>query len=167
MKLVDLMMNDLILFDESIRSKDELFETLSRLLEKKERVTKAKKVMKDLYRRESETSTGIEDGFGIPHTKSKAVLAPTICFVHTGKISDYVGLDDKEIEWVFAIFVPQKTSDMHLEILSNLSRKLMNEAFRSQLKEATDATELLEIMSKPANKKSSKKLERELSGLKA
>ena len=37
---------------------------------------------------------------------------------------------------------------MHLEILSNLSRKLMNEAFRSQLKEATDATELLEIMSK-------------------
>lgn len=100
MKLIDLMMNDLIFFDESIRSKDELFETLSRLLEKKERVTKAKKVMKDLYRRESETSTGIEDGFGIPHTKSKAVLAPTICFVHTGKISDYVGLDDKEIEWV-------------------------------------------------------------------
>lgn len=148
MKLVDLMMNDLILFDESIRSKDELFETLSRLLEKKERVTKAKKLMKDLYRRESETSTGIEDGFGIPHTKSKAVLAPTICFVHTGKISDYVGLDDKEIEWVFAIFVPQKTSDMHLEILSNLSRKLMNEAFRSQLKEATNATEVLEIMSK-------------------
>ena len=140
MKLIDLMMNDLILFDESIRSKDELFETLSRLLEKKGRVTKAKKVMKDLYRRESETSTGIEDGFGIPHTKSKAVLAPTICFVHTGKISDYVGLD--------AIFVPQKTSDMHLEILSNLSRKLMNEAFRSQLKEATNATEVLEIMSK-------------------
>ena len=167
MKLIDLMMNDLILFDESIRSKDELFETLSRLLEKKERVTKAKKVMKDLYRRESETSTGIEDGFGIPHTKSKAVLVPTICFVHTGKISDYVGLDDKEIEWVFAIFVPQKTSDMHLEILSNLSRKLMNEAFRIQLKEATNATEVLEIMSKPANKKSSKKLERELSGLKA
>ena len=148
MKLIDLMMNDLILFDESIRSKDELFETLSRLLEKKERVTKAKKVMKDLYRRESETSTGLEYGFCIPHTKSKAVLAPTICFVHTGKISDYVGLDDKEIEWVFAIFVPQKTSDMHLEILSNLSRKLMNEAFRSQLKEATNATEVLEIMSK-------------------
>jgi mannitol/fructose-specific phosphotransferase system IIA component (Ntr-type) len=39
-----------------------------------------------------------------------------------------VALDDKEIEWVFAIFVPQKTSDMHLEILSNLSRKLMRQA---------------------------------------
>ncbi len=64
--------------------------------------------MKDLYRRESETSTGIEDGFGIPHTKSKAVLAPTICFVHTGKISDYVGLDDKEIGMGFCHFCPSK-----------------------------------------------------------
>ncbi|OTO20304.1 hypothetical protein A5875_001654 [Enterococcus sp. 3H8_DIV0648] len=97
MKLVDLMMNDLIIFDDSIRSKDELFEKLGHILEEKNRVTKAKKIIKDLYRREAETSTGIEAGFGIPHAKSKAVLQPTICFVHTGKMSDYVGLDGKKL----------------------------------------------------------------------
>ncbi|WP_137663446.1 PTS sugar transporter subunit IIA [Enterococcus hulanensis] len=148
MKLVDLMMSDLIIFDDSIRSKDELFEKLGHILEEKNRVTKAKKIIKDLYRREAETSTGIEAGFGIPHAKSKAVLQPTICFVHTGKMSDYVGLDGEKIEWVFAILVPQKTSDIHLEILSNLSRKLMNESFRDQLKHADNGIEVLEIMSK-------------------
>lgn len=148
MKLIDLMVNDLIIFDESIRSKRELFEKLGQLLEEEQRVSKAKKVIKDLYRREEETSTGIEDGFGIPHAKSKAVLQPTICFAHTGKITDYVGLDGRNIEWVFAILVPQKTADIHLEILSKLSRKLMNESFRTQLKNAGSPMEVLEIMSK-------------------
>ena len=148
MKLIDLMVNDLIIFDESIRSKKELFEKLGQLLEEEQRVSKAKKVIKDLYRREEETSTGIEDGFGIPHAKSKAVLQPTICFAHTGKITDYVGLDGRNIEWVFAILVPQKTADIHLEILSKLSRKLMNESFRTQLKNAGSPMEVLEIMSK-------------------
>lgn len=148
MKLIDLMVNDLIIFDESIRSKKELFEKLGQLLEEEQRVSKAKKVIKDLYRREEETSTGIEDGFGIPHAKSKAVLQPTICFAHTGKISDYEGLDGRNIECVFAILVPQKTADIHLEILSKLSRKLMNESFRTQLKNAGSSMEVLEIMSK-------------------
>lgn len=148
MKLIDLLVNDLIVFDESIRSKKELFEKLGQLLEEEQRVSKAKKVIKDLYRREEETSTGIEDGFGIPHAKSKAVLQPTICFAHTGKITDYVGLDGRNIEWVFAILVPQKTADIHLEILSKLSRKLMNESFRTQLKNAGSPMEVLEIMSK-------------------
>lgn len=148
MKLIDLMVNDLIIFDESIRSKKELFEKLGQLLEEEQRVSKAKKVIKDLYRREEETSTGIEDGFGIPHAKSKAVLQPTICFAHTGKITDYVGLDGRNIEWVFAILVPQKTAYIHLEILSKLSRKLMNESFRTQLKNAGSPMEVLEIMSK-------------------
>lgn len=147
-KLDDLMMDDLVIFDESIRSKDELFERLGQLLEEKQRVTKAKKVIKDLYLREAETSAGIEAGFGIPHAKSRAVLIPTVCFVHTGKMSDYVGMDGQMIEWVFAILVPKKTSNIHLEILSNLSRKLMNQTFRSQLKEARSAIEVMDIINR-------------------
>ncbi|MBO1304914.1 PTS sugar transporter subunit IIA [Enterococcus sp. 669A] len=146
MDLASLMMNDLVIFDESIRSKDALFERLGQLLEENGRVTKAKKVVKDLYKREEETSTGIEDGFGIPHAKSKHVLKPTVCFVHTSQISDYKGLDDQPIECVFAILVPKKAADIHLDILSGLSRKLMNQAFRDQLKQAVSSEEVMEII---------------------
>ncbi|MDU6522886.1 PTS sugar transporter subunit IIA [Enterococcus devriesei] len=148
MNLIDLMMSDLIIFNESISSKDELFEEIGRILEENQRVTKARKVIKDLYKRELETSTGIEDGFGIPHAKSKAVLKPTVCFAHTGKMDNYVGLDEKPIECVFAIIVPKKASEIHLEILSGLSRKLMDLEFRKQLKSATNAAEILEIINK-------------------
>lgn len=148
MKITDLMMNDLVIFDETIRSKNELFERLANELERTKRVTKAKKIMKDLYKREKETSTGIEDGFGIPHAKSKHVLEPTVCFIHTEKLSDYLGLDGQPIECSFAILVPSKSSDIHLDILSSLSRKLMNEDFRKELKAARSGEEVLSIINK-------------------
>ncbi|WP_407856784.1 PTS sugar transporter subunit IIA [Enterococcus hailinensis] len=148
MEITDLMMNDLVIFDETIRSKNELFERLANELERTKRVTKAKKIMKDLYKREKETSTGIEDGFGIPHAKSKHVLEPTVCFIHTEKLSDYLGLDGQPIECSFAILVPSKSSDIHLDILSSLSRKLMNEGFRKELKAARSGEEVLSIINK-------------------
>lgn len=148
MEITDLMMNDLVIFDETIRSKNELFERLANELERTKRVTKAKKIMKDLYKREKETSTGIEDGFGIPHAKSKHVLEPTVYFIHTEKLSDYLGLDGQPIECSFAILVPSKSSDIHLDILSSLSRKLMNEDFRKELKAARSGEEVLSIINK-------------------
>lgn len=146
MSLSSMMMNDLVIFNESIRSKKELFEQIGQVLEQKGRVTKAKKIVKDLYKREAETSTGIEDGFGIPHAKSKHVLKPTVCFVHGGIMTDYRGLDDQPIECVFAILVPMEDSNMHLAILSTLSRKLMNKKFRDQLKAAADSDEVMKII---------------------
>ena len=146
MELKEIMLNDLIIFDEGIRSKDDLFDCLAKRLEEQNRVSKAKRIVKDLYKREKETSTGIEDGFGIPHAKSKYVLEPTVCFAHTGLMEDYVGLDGKPVECVFAILVPQKAVDLHLDILSGLSRRLMNQDFRDQLKKAKTAAEVLHIL---------------------
>ncbi|MEO1771225.1 PTS sugar transporter subunit IIA [Candidatus Enterococcus ferrettii] len=150
MDLSSMMMNDLVIFDESIRSKEDLFERIGQVLEKNGRATKAKKIVKDLYNREAEMSTGIEDGFGIPHAKSKHVLKPTVCFIHGGSMTDYRGLDDQPIECVFAILVPKKDSTMHLDILSNLSRKLMNKEFRNRLKAAADSKEIVSIIENKA-----------------
>lgn len=150
MDISNMMMNGLVIFDESIRSKEDLFEQIGQLLEKNGRVTKAKKIVKDLYKREAETSTGIEDGFGIPHAKSKHVLKPTVCFVHSSSMTDYRGLDDQPIECVFAILVPKKDSDMHLDILSALSRKLMNKDFRDLLKAAVNSDEVMKVIENTA-----------------
>ncbi|EAF3606675.1 PTS sugar transporter subunit IIA, partial [Listeria monocytogenes] len=110
-------------------------------------ITNPKKFIRDLYKREEETSTGIEDGFGIPHAKSKYVKEPLIVFVHSGIINDYFGLDDSPIECSFLIGVPKKATDVHLQILSELSRKLMNKEFREKLKNSKNKTEIITILS--------------------
>jgi PTS system fructose-specific IIA component len=146
MDIQQLITKELIVFDDTIRSKDSLFECLGDRLEASGRIKNSKKIIKDFLKRESEISTGIEEGFGIPHAKSKYALVPTLCFIHSGRITDYVGIDEQPIECVFAIAVPKHSADEHLEILSSLSRRLIDPTFRQQLKKAVTATEVLAIL---------------------
>ncbi|QGQ45482.1 PTS sugar transporter subunit IIA [Metabacillus sediminilitoris] len=136
-----------ILFDETIHSKKDLFRTMAELLEKNGCIKNKKKLIVDLEKREKVVSTGIEDGFGIPHAKSKCVVKPTIAFAHTNEISDYIALDDTKVQCSFLLAIPSDSNDLHLDILSSLSRKLMNEDFRNKLKQAKTQEEVMTILS--------------------
>ncbi len=68
-------------------------------------------------------------------------------FFHTAKLTDYSGIDGMPIECIFAIVVPEKSADMHLEILSTLSRRLMNADFRKGIKEATTPADIIRQIS--------------------
>ncbi|EMW6190443.1 PTS sugar transporter subunit IIA [Enterococcus faecium] len=147
MRFDQLIAEELIVFDPSIDSKRSLFERIGDVLEKTNKVRNVQKVVKALFKREEEISTGIEDGFGIPHAKSKYVTKPALCFFHTAKLTDYSGIDGMPIEYIFAIVVPEKSADMHLEILSTLSRRLMNTDFRKGIKEATTPADIIRQIS--------------------
>ncbi|MBC1653204.1 PTS sugar transporter subunit IIA [Listeria welshimeri] len=147
MKISNLINEDRIIFDDRIQTKELLFKKVAEVLFKEGSITNTKKFIRDLYKREEETSTGIEAGFGIPHAKSKYVKEPLIVFVHSDIINDYFGLDDSPIECSFLIGVPKKATDVHLQILSELSRKLMDEKFREKLKNSKNKNEIITILS--------------------
>ncbi|AIS61602.1 MULTISPECIES: PTS sugar transporter subunit IIA [Listeria] len=147
MDISNLINESRIIFDTSIQTKQLLFEKVANVLGEEGAITNQKKFIRDLYKREEETSTGIESGFGIPHTKSKYVKEPLIVFVHSDVMTDYFGLDDAPIECSFIIGVPKKAADTHLEILSNLSRKLMNDEFIEKLKKSKNEQEIMTILS--------------------
>ncbi|EUJ21903.1 PTS system transporter subunit IIA [Listeria aquatica FSL S10-1188] len=146
MSIMELLNENRIIFDETITTKNELFEKVAERLEAEGSILNGKKFVKDLYKREAETSTGIESGFGIPHAKSKQVTKPLIAFVHSGKMTDYFGLDESPVEWSFIIAVPKKAADTHLEILSELSRKLMDPVFQEELKNTKDYESVSEVL---------------------
>lgn len=146
MNLNSLISKDLIIFDDEIQSKDILFRKLSQQMYSVGRISDARRFVKDLYRREREVSTGLEDGFGIPHAKSQFVVLPTICFAHTSQIQDYLCLDDTHVDCVFMLAVPLENNNTHLEILSNLSRKLMRTQFRNDIRSSKSASEILTII---------------------
>lgn len=147
MKISNLINEDRIIFNNRIQTKELLFKKVAEVLFKEGSITNTKKFIRDLYKREEETSTGIEAGFGIPHAKSKYVKEPLIVFVHSDIINDYFGLDDSPIECSFLIGVPKKATDVHLQILSELSRKLMDEKFREKLKNSKNKNEIITILS--------------------
>ncbi len=147
MKLTELIDKDTFIFDESITTKNELFNSLTEVLNEKGYLKNEKKFLKDLYKREEIVSTGIEDGFGIPHTKSKYINKPIITFAKTSRLSDYIALDDTKIYIVFLIALPRNTHESHLDLLSELAKLLMDSEFRQYIKNAEQADEITKILS--------------------
>lgn len=62
MNISNLINEDRIIFDNRIQTKQLLFEKVAEVLGEEGSITNPKKFIRDLYKREEETSTGIEDG---------------------------------------------------------------------------------------------------------
>ncbi|PTI37678.1 PTS sugar transporter subunit IIA [Mammaliicoccus vitulinus] len=147
MALVELIDKNTFIFDKSITTKDELFNSLTEILNEKGYLKNKKKFLKDLYKREKIISTGIEDGFGIPHTKTKYINKPIITFAKTSELDDYKALDDTKINTVFLIALPINAHNSHLDLLSELARLLMDSEFRQYIKNAEQPDEIVKILS--------------------
>lgn len=106
---------------------------------------------KALYRekvleREAEGSTGIGEGIAIPHAKTEAVKAPGLASMIVRGGVDYESLDDEPVYLFFLIAAPAGGENVHLEVLSRLSRMLMDETFQESLKKAATPEEYLQVI---------------------
>lgn len=93
--------------------------------------------------REKEFSTAFGNGVAIPHAKSSKVLQTGV-FVY--KSVNTINWDGEEVNLAIAIITPEDSSNVHLQILSQLSRKLMHSDFRESLLNAETESEVLKMM---------------------
>ncbi len=100
----------------------------------------------DCKKRESEGSTGMENGIAIPHVKSDAIQQAKLMVVQLAEGIDWPAMDGKPTDFVISILVPDGSSNEHLDILSALSRKLMNQEFIDQLKASQSEAEIKELL---------------------
>lgn len=103
----------------------------------------------DLLRREGEYSTGLENGFAIPHCRTKHVSEPYIIFGELKKqIEDYDTLDGSKIDTIISFIVPEDVegNDTHLRLLAIVMRKLCNEDVQREFKLAKTIDEKKKIL---------------------
>lgn len=98
--------------------------------------------------REAEGSTGIGEGIAIPHAKTEAVNEPGLASMIVRDGVDYESLDDEPAHLFFLIAAPAGGANVHLEVLSRLSRMLMDDDFRDALMQAKTPEEYLTIIDK-------------------
>ncbi|EOC99655.1 PTS sugar transporter subunit IIA [Caldisalinibacter kiritimatiensis] len=124
----------LIKLDVSESSKRKVIIELAELINVQNRLYNLDGYLSEVFRRERLSTTGIGYGIAIPHGKCKDVKKPTIAFGRLKKGVDWDSVDGKPVNLVFLLAVPQETdSKQHLETISALSRKLVNEEFRHAL----------------------------------
>lgn len=127
-----------ISLSEPPAEKEACIEYLLDLLAEGDRVEDREKALEALLERESETTTGVGMGIGIPHAKTDAVSRPSLAFVRSEEGVDFGSMDGEPATLIFMILVPETGGEDHLNILSSLSRALMHDDVRDRLHEAAD-----------------------------
>lgn len=143
MKITDLIKKQNILVGSVIESKDELLDKLIDLMDN-DNVTDKKMFKKAVLDREAESTTNIGEGVCIPHGRSNCVKHAGLSLVITSNDLDYDG--EEPVRIAFMIASSTNDANSHLEVLSTLSRLLMNESFTKALISAKDADEVLSII---------------------
>lgn len=131
------------------KTKLEALEELAGKLYESGMLTDRRGFLEDVLKREAEFSTGIGFGIAIPHAKSAYVKTAAVAVGRLGRGVAYSAAADEEpVNVLFMIAVPERENNAHLKILQKLSRKIMDAAFRKQLRLAGGSEEILEILAK-------------------
>lgn len=99
--------------------------------------------------REAEGTTGMMDGFAIPHAKCDAIKQATVLVVKFSGNVAWESMDQKPVRAAIALFVPSKEAGTtHLQLLSKVAVLLMDEKFRASVLESEDPATIAAIINK-------------------
>ena len=86
--------------------------------------------------REAEGSTGMMEGFAIPHAKSDAITDAAVIVVKDDSgVTGWDTMDGAPVNVAIALLIPgAQAGTTHLKILSKVAEALMDEGFRATVK---------------------------------
>lgn len=135
---------DLILLDLT-GDKETIISTLAIKAFDQGRLEDKQEYINAVLKREKEYSTALGYEVAIPHGQSDTVKDPFVIF---GRVKDPIIWDQNSVRIIFMIGVPEHNKDkIHMKILANISRKLIDDEFRKSLIEAKDEKEVFDILS--------------------
>lgn len=127
----------------------EAIDELAELFERDGRLNDRAVYVDAVWDREEETGgTGMESGIAIPHAKSPAVAQASLAFGKSAHGVDFGTEDGTKADLIFLIAAPEGADDLHVRLLSRLARRLIHESFRTALREATTADDVMAVISR-------------------
>ena len=143
----DVITPDLIILDLEATERDAAIAEMADRLVAQGRVSDRDTYVNDVLEREREGGgTGMEMGVAIPHAKSEAVTNASVAFARTNPGIDFGGDSEQPSTLVFLIAAPVGGDDLHIRLLSRLSRRLIHESFRQKLYDASSPDEVMETL---------------------
>lgn len=119
-------------------NKKRLFEQVGMLFENSEGIARAT-TYDSLFAREKLGSTGLGHGVAIPHGRIKGLKHTLCAFVKPAAPIPWDAPDGLPAEMIFFILVPEKATELHLQILSELAQMFSDKSFRDSIAACSDA----------------------------
>jgi len=144
MKLSDILSPARIELAMRVTSKKRALENLGEMLAADSSLD-SKAMFQALIDRERIGSTGIGDSVAIPHGRLKGLQQAIGAFAILEEPIDFDSIDQKPVNMIFALMVPEEATDEHLQLLAQVAKIFSNSGAREKLQGAKSPEEALAL----------------------
>jgi PTS system nitrogen regulatory IIA component len=135
-----------VLHASACASKKRLLEIVSSLIVDGSEGLDENRLCESFNARERLGSTGIGEGIAIPHCRLPDCKVATAALITLEQPIEFAAIDDRPVDIVFALVVPDEAAEAHLQMLARLAGLFSDAAFRAKLRSCPDAAELHHCM---------------------
>jgi PTS system nitrogen regulatory IIA component len=135
--------NVLVSLDAS--SKKRVLEQVGVIFESNNRIARHT-VFDSLFAREKLGSTGLGEGIAIPHGRIKGLRDTVGAFIKLKAPVPYDAPDGKPVQLLFVLLVPERATDLHLQILGELAQIFSDKTLRARLLECDETVRIHELL---------------------
>lgn len=146
MQFTDLITPERVACNVDASSKKRALEELSELISKNQDRVTSSNVFDSLLARERLGGTGVGYGVAIPHGRLKNSAHTIGAFIKLNSGVDFDAADNQPVDLLFALLVPEDSTEEHLQILALLAAMFNDDAFREKLRNTSNPEELHKLM---------------------
>ena len=130
-----------VIIDLDVASKKRVFEQAGLLFENTNQIARSQ-VFDSLFAREKLGSTGLGQGVAIPHGRIKGLREAVAALVRMKDAIPFDAPDGQPVNIACILLVPEKATDQHLQILSELAQMFSDKQFRESILNSKNAEEI-------------------------
>jgi fructose-specific phosphotransferase system IIA component len=145
MNIHTLLDESTILANLEVENKKELLNQLIDLIKPEVNGEQLKEIRKAVFEREDIMSTGVGKGLAIPHGKAKNIEKTYASFALLKETVAYESVDEEPVQIVFLLVGPDSKNNIHIKLLSRISRLMNSKEFRNKLMKCESSAEILRV----------------------
>jgi fructose-specific phosphotransferase system IIA component len=138
--------------------KNQAITELMDLLDQNGKLKDYQVVLKAVVDREAVRSTGVGQGFAIPHGKTSGVDHLVMALGKTEKPIDFDSIDGQPVTMIILLLSPADQTGPHIQAIARISRLMTDKDLRRQLWSSSSAQQIYQHITDHENKSSPKAL---------
>ena len=146
MEISDILTRDRILCNVDLSSKKAALETLAGMLADSGAGMNGQQVFNSLLSRERLGGTGLGNGIALPHGRLKNSFSTIAAFIKLKQGVDYDASDRQPVDLIFALLVPEDSTEEHLRILAKLAEMFDRPEFLARLRGEKSSETIYELL---------------------
>jgi len=148
MEISEILVPDRVVCNISINSKKAALETLAGMIAAADTEISQSEVFESLIARERLGSTGLGQGIALPHGRRKGGTHTLAAFMRLQTPIQYDAIDQKPVDLLFALLVPEASTEEHLNILSRLATMFSDQAIVNSIRTGESAEVVYTILTR-------------------